>query len=287
MGLTRKSDWLDILTESKDETGESSYRIYFPKTKTEWKIEQILTERVFDARDTGEHDLYEASGICIAVQTEGPSKSSEAILRVRMQIPPDTSNDEDDDDREHSKFAKDEISWMADNEIDFLEQLTEKGCSCTPKLLDYRISTQTKDQYVPGGYIAFILMEKVPGRNLNNFHTFTLKERDEVRIAAARAIREFYSLGYRHMDRGRHNLIWDDETKRCFIVDLESVEYVGKPKKFIPNSEFVVWELACKSRYGNLHTVDPMVSRGNEEAPDDESLRALVSRPLKRKRAKI
>ncbi|KAJ9294033.1 hypothetical protein DTO271G3_7161 [Paecilomyces variotii] len=287
LGLVRKTDWLDILAESDDETDEISYRIYFRKTKTEWKIEAILTEREFDDSITRKHDLYEASGICIAVQTKGPSKGSEAILRVRMQIPPDTSDDEDDDNTERSKFAKDKISWIADNEIDILEQLTEKGCSCTPKLLDYRITRQTKDQYVPGGYIAFILMEKLPGRNLNNFHTFTLEKRDEVRIAAARAIREFHSLGYLHLDPGRRNLIWDDETKRCFIIDLEDVEYVGKHTKFIPRAEFVYWELACQSRDSDPHEIDPMVSRGYEDAPDDESLRALASRPLKRKRAKI
>lgn len=74
-------------------------------------------------------------------------------------------------------------------ELHNLQQLTELGCSCTPKLLDFRIDYQIKGDNVPGGFILYLLIEKVPGRNLLNFGSLPMSERDQVRIAFGKAIR--------------------------------------------------------------------------------------------------
>lgn len=55
-------------------------------------------------------------------------------------------------------------------------------------MIDYEIFRQGENDPVPGGYIVFILMEKVP-ENLENFDTFPLEKRDRVRIAFGKAIR--------------------------------------------------------------------------------------------------
>lgn len=44
-----------------------------------------------------------------------------------------------------------------------LADLTEKGCTATPKLLYHQTMKQTERLPVPGGYVIIILMEKVPG----------------------------------------------------------------------------------------------------------------------------
>lgn len=124
------------------------------------------------------------------------------------------------------------MSHSADHEIRILKGLTEHGCSCTPKLLDYCIVDQTDDEYVPGGYIVLVLMEKLPGRNLTNFPMFPLEKRDEVRIAFGKAIRydplfysgdiccllklsrKFHTLGYWHGNADRRNVLWDEENHR-------------------------------------------------------------------------
>lgn len=87
LGLVRKTYWLDIFTESNDEKYERDYRIYFRKTKTQWKVGSVLTERSFDdsIAGTAEDGFCEASGICTVVQTKGPATGLEAILRIRMQ----------------------------------------------------------------------------------------------------------------------------------------------------------------------------------------------------------
>lgn len=70
-----------------------------------------------------------------------------------------------------------------------LKRLSRLGCSSTPKLLGHTLASQSQDEYVPGGFIIYLLIEKVPGRNLINFADLSLSERDEVRLAFARAIR--------------------------------------------------------------------------------------------------
>lgn len=72
-------------------------------------------------------------------------------------------------------------------ELNYLHHLTKSRCSCTPKLIDYQIEVQDETDPVPGGFRLYILMEKIPGRNLVNFGELEMAERDQVRIAFAKA----------------------------------------------------------------------------------------------------
>lgn len=76
----------------------------------------------------------------------------------------------------------------AQMELQNLYKLTKAGCTCTPKLIEFMIESQDEDDCVPDGFKLYILMEKVPGRNLLNFDKFPIEERDQVRIAFAKAI---------------------------------------------------------------------------------------------------
>lgn len=73
-------------------------------------------------------------------------------------------------------------------ELNYLLHVTKHGSTCTPKLIDYAIESQGETDSVPGGFRLYILMEKIPGRNLVNFGELEMTERDQVRIAFARAI---------------------------------------------------------------------------------------------------
>ena len=59
-------------------------------------------------------------------------------------------------------------------ELEAFKRLTEKGCTATPKLLGYRISTQDADDLVPGGYIIFLVWEKVQGESLDSKYFWSL-----------------------------------------------------------------------------------------------------------------
>ncbi|KAJ9232140.1 hypothetical protein DTO169E5_7611 [Paecilomyces variotii] len=262
--------WLDIFSDK--ETPRSNRRLlYFPQTETEWELKQVLTEKIFDDIITGKDGVYEVSGLALVTQTRGPSQGTEAILRIRMQIPPvKNPNSRLRKKFDYSKLKETEICWMGDHEIQVLQQLTEAGCSYTPTLIDYDVVAQSDDEYVPGGYIAFILMEKLPGRNLENFHTFSLKKRDEVRISFLKSLRKLYALGYMHLDPRRRNIMWDNDTKRCFFVGIEEFDYQGKIK-LIPRIDYRLWGLGSKHDVAiEGESDDPMIPSDYEEVPLEE-----------------
>lgn len=80
------------------------------------------------------------------------------------------------------------FSNEACREIENLEELTEAGCNSTPRLIEYFSYMQHSQMRNPGGYILFIVMEKVQGQNLQNFGDLLMEERDSVRIAFIRAL---------------------------------------------------------------------------------------------------
>jgi hypothetical protein len=73
-------------------------------------------------------------------------------------------------------------------EITALKRLTRTNCPYTPRLLSILRKEQDSTMWVPGGYLIFILMEKVPGEPITSFFkpgvdrpALTRSERDEVR----------------------------------------------------------------------------------------------------------
>ncbi|KAL2004255.1 hypothetical protein VTN02DRAFT_4770 [Thermoascus thermophilus] len=230
----RNSHWLVF---------KPSEGVYFSETNTTWKLSPFLSERVLHGDEVNSVEISEASGVCIATQIDGPLRGREAILKVRMQIPPwyDQPGECSRDKAYYAKFKSNQISHWADHEINILDELTKKGCSCTPKLLSFATQKQRDTDWVPGGYIVFILMEKLPGRDLTAFDTFSPDRRYEVRIAFGRAIRELHALGYWHQDPDKKNALWDEESKKCFILDMEDVTYEGKRIQFVPKRDYGRW----------------------------------------------
>lgn len=49
--------------------------------------------------------------------------------------------------------------------------------------------TQSEEDYVPGGYICVLLIEKVSDYNLEGFGELSIEKRNQIRIAFAKAIR--------------------------------------------------------------------------------------------------
>ncbi|KKK24752.1 hypothetical protein ARAM_006044 [Aspergillus rambellii] len=112
-----------------------------------------------------------------------------------------------------SNYGYSEPSDEVYREIHNLSQLEDRRS--TPKLLGYAVRKQGSSDELPGGYIAHIVMQKVPGENLHGFDPFTKEEQNQ-------------------------NIIWEPESGQgyvafvnyprflltccSFIVDLEDVE---------------------------------------------------------------
>lgn len=80
-----------------------------------------------------------------------------------------------------------EMDESAKQEIIALQKLADAGCSSTPSFMALKHESQDEKRYVPGGYITYILMEKVPGICLECIWDLPRDERDQVRTAFKRA----------------------------------------------------------------------------------------------------
>ena len=65
--------------------------------------------------------------------------------------------------RQRAVQANSDMRFATKREIEALEYLTTVGCSATPALLASKHETQGEDDWVPGGFLDYILMEKLPG----------------------------------------------------------------------------------------------------------------------------
>ena len=83
-----------------------------------------------------------------------------------------------------AKQATSEMIVQSKMEVEALSILTNAGCSSTPALFSWVQKQQDSDLWVPGGYILYILMEKLPGVNpAPIFRHMDRQERDDLRAA--------------------------------------------------------------------------------------------------------
>lgn len=83
-----------------------------------------------------------------------------------------------------AKQATSEMIAQSKIEVEALSILTNAHCSCMPALLSWVKRKQGDDQWVPGGYILYILMEKLPGLNPTYLYDHMgRQERDDLRAA--------------------------------------------------------------------------------------------------------
>ncbi|PYI09135.1 hypothetical protein BO78DRAFT_337813 [Aspergillus sclerotiicarbonarius CBS 121057] len=246
-------------------------------TPTEWRMSPIAKEKIRIHENFRHGTIEEVTGVCKATQIAGPSPGQEAIVKIKIQL----SHWEDE--------TRDLLSPEAYRETNNLSQLTDEHCSSTPAFIARAQFVQGDDGHLPGGYIVFILMERVPGRDLGCFPELTLEERDQARIAFIKALWEFRSHGFLHRDPRRENIIWDRDAQKCYIVDLEDAEDCKLKRTGIdPRLELSLWNLhGRQSQSAENHLDDdamipPEREEGSKIYDRDELLALLINRATQR-----
>lgn len=92
------------------------------------------------------------------------------------------------DSEERAKLAVDQVSWLGQQEVLCLEHLNERNCSVTPRLIPDIVVKQPDDMWIPGGYLMFVVMEKVPGEDLTDHWERPLAERQKIQAAFKEAL---------------------------------------------------------------------------------------------------
>ncbi|PYH55738.1 uncharacterized protein BO96DRAFT_435128 [Aspergillus niger CBS 101883] len=151
---------------------------------TLWKVTTKIREceDLYSQKDHEEGGIVsEARAVYVASKVAGQAPPT-AVLKIHMQVPWWGSATKRSSIRAQQAVA--EPSARGENEVEALRLLTEAGCSSTPALIDWMNSKQTQDQWIPGGYIHFIVMEMVPGVDVCSIiDDMDRGERDELRAA--------------------------------------------------------------------------------------------------------
>lgn len=85
-----------------------------------------------------------------------------AFMRIYKQIPQTGT------EFESLRVRKAQAANAVDpDELLALRELTDGGCTATPRLLGWRVAKQGEDDLVPKGYIVYLVWEKVQGEPLS------------------------------------------------------------------------------------------------------------------------
>jgi hypothetical protein len=101
-----------------------------------------------------------------------------AFMRIYLQVPIAGT------EFQNSKVrAKQAAPPRVHPELVALKVLKKKRCDVVPDLLCYKEEVQDQDGIVPGGYITYVVWDKVPGQSLNmdTFWDLDLPTRQAIR----------------------------------------------------------------------------------------------------------
>jgi hypothetical protein len=133
-----------------------------PSVSRTWVITRKLSER--EAPLT-EHDVKMGRGSAMTVGkilchlAEDPTQM--AFMRIYKQIPITGTEDLD-----HNTLARQAVPASVCGELESFKKLQDGRCSVVPRFLGHAERTQEDDGLVPGGYIRYLVWEKVPGEPL-------------------------------------------------------------------------------------------------------------------------
>ncbi|EGE80617.1 hypothetical protein BDDG_03558 [Blastomyces dermatitidis ATCC 18188] len=215
-----------------------------PRSKILWKLGPVFTER----ETYGDDDIYETymtetCGTCVATQVE-PNPGVQGIAKIRMQIPDDPGNPSSTKPKHSSR----RVGFEFYNH----DTLTKLGCTCIPKLLDYASLIQKEKDPVPGGFLFFLVMERLPGRNLANFAD----------CPCLRGTKSGWPL-----------------LSQSDLEDAYQINDDEEPTKFMPELHYREWGIAGPEINHHMYGLDPMVPHDGKciEGPDDEMLEKMAA----------
>ncbi|KAK2798406.1 hypothetical protein FQN50_008846 [Emmonsiellopsis sp. PD_5] len=213
---------------------------------TKWEIGQKISEKACVLRGElagSAGDIAEAQAVYHCHQVKGASVGLHAIMKVRLQVPPEFPGSNKPAIR--AQTACDQPASPTRQEIYSLQYLNKRGCSVTPTLFNVESSYQaTDDMPVPNGYMVFLVMEKVPGVPLVDFWKYSARKKEVVREAFRKALVELYSHYIDPADTQPGNIIYDEKTEKCYFVDYEEayIEDRAEPQKF-HKADYGCWGL--------------------------------------------
>lgn len=175
---------------------------------TKWKITSKISENeeFWEERFARDQAIFSnARAVFVCCDPQNPTQ--EAILKVRLQYANPFSSWKpallweiiekiyriprwwtwSESAKVRAEQASSAPSKATVYEIEALQLFTEAKCSSAPKFIAFKHQVQTQSDWVPGGFLDLILMERMPGREPSDSlmlqHFMPSDERAELREA--------------------------------------------------------------------------------------------------------
>ncbi|KAJ6125605.1 hypothetical protein N7471_012922 [Penicillium samsonianum] len=117
---------------------------------------------------------------------------------------------------------------------------TRLDCDVVPKLLGYQQRRQDNDDGVPGGYVTYILWEKVPGESLDKdkFWRLSFSDRQAIRDKFRQVYTRFLQFGYMPCMAGASKIIYDKSSGQMHISGFKLACPFEEPQKWGDHNYF-------------------------------------------------
>lgn len=186
--------------------------IDFPDTNRTFELQSPLT----NFRSCHDGTPPESRIVFLARQSTPPS-TDEFVIKIKVQRPSES--------HPPSPGPSDTTS----HELKALTTFNDLNFSYAPHLISFKCAVQDSRGPLPGGYITYTVMTKMPGSSLfGKFWNMPTVEREEIVSKSLTALRSIHELGIEPVDRGLRNVIWDGKTKHVSIIDFELWNEVGE-----------------------------------------------------------
>ncbi|OQD60501.1 hypothetical protein PENPOL_c023G02585 [Penicillium polonicum] len=211
-----------------------------------WQIVEKLDECPYASTKEDIADVFGpgyVAGNFLCRPAGSDAQEKVAFMRIYKQIPTAGT--------EFQKFtirAAQAAGPCEHTELIALKAFMEKGCDVVLKLLGYRLGKQDEDDIVPGGYITYVVWEKVRGDSLDGdmFWSCPFSQRQEIRAKFRQVYEKLLQFGCRPGLPAPSKIIYDWATGEMHISGFGRVIHVDTSTKW-DNRIYAGYGLGLKS----------------------------------------
>ncbi|RLL97786.1 hypothetical protein CFD26_106189 [Aspergillus turcosus] len=243
-----------------------------------WVIDKKLSERrewMTQQEVTDGLGLPFAAAKFLCHRKENPSKK--AFMRIYLQIPVIGTIYQSPQIR-----RKEAAQPQPHRELTTLKALKELECDVVPDLLAYQEGEQGEDSIVPGGYITYVVWDKVPGEPLDaeEFWKLDLGSRQAIRDKFREAYPKLRKCGYLPRMSTMSKIIYDKATGNMHFSGFSRAGRTDTNEEW-HDKYYVLFHLAKPSRkpYWDEDTTGwtcsavlktPIIAAGTSPRPEDD-----------------
>ncbi|KAE8164785.1 hypothetical protein BDV40DRAFT_298104 [Aspergillus tamarii] len=151
-----------------------------------WTLTALISEKnTQEGSDNYWRDGCVGSAFGTFLCQDTANNNQQGVMKIIMQIPCEGPEHQPADMRARQASTSYENDLDITSQVYALEILTDHGCESTPGILARKEDLQKEIDLVPGGYIIYVLMNYLPGKQLSKgfFWNIEYSVREEIRQA--------------------------------------------------------------------------------------------------------